>query len=102
MEKKRRRYSPQEKTAILREHLINKVPVSDICDRHGLHPTLFYQWQKVAFEGMPVLFELRQDAETSRLRRQNDALQEKLANKDAVIAQITEEYVAAKKSLGEI
>ncbi|MBF0584784.1 MAG: transposase, partial [Magnetococcales bacterium] len=40
MEKKRRRYSPQEKTAILREHLINKVPVSDICDRHGLHPTL--------------------------------------------------------------
>lgn len=102
MEKKRRRYSPQEKTAILREHLINKVPVSDVCDRHGLHPTLFYQWQKVAFEGMPVLFESRQDSETSRLRKQNEVLQDKLANKDTVIAQITEEYVAAKKSLGEI
>ena len=102
MEKKRRRYSPQEKTAILREHLINRVPVSDICDQHGLHPTLFYQWQKVVFEGMPMLFESRQDAETSRLRRHNEVLQEKLANKDAVIAQITEEYVAAKKSLGEI
>lgn len=102
MEKKRRRYSPQEKTAILREHLINKVPVSDICDRHGLHPTLFYQWQKVAFEGMPALFESRQDTEASRLRKQNEVLQGKLANKDAVIAQITEEYVAAKKSLGEI
>ncbi|MBF0141477.1 MAG: transposase, partial [Magnetococcales bacterium] len=51
MSKRRKNYSPQEKASILREHLINKVPVSDLCDQHGIHPTLFYKWQKVMFEG---------------------------------------------------
>ncbi|MBF0172028.1 MAG: transposase [Magnetococcales bacterium] len=46
MGKKRKRISPQEKTAILREHLLNGIPVSDLCDRHSIHPTLFYRWQK--------------------------------------------------------
>ena len=47
------------------------------------------------------LFESRQASETARLRQQNEELKDKLANKDTVIAQITEEYVAVKKSLGE-
>ena len=102
MDKKRKHHSPQEKTAILREHLINRVPVSDLCDQHGLHPTLFYRWQKTVFEGMSTLFETKRDSETSRLQRQIEALREKLANKDAVIGQIMEDYVAVKKSLGEV
>ena len=102
MDQKRKHHSPQEKTAILREHLINKIPLSDLCDQHGLHPTLFYRWQKTAFEGMSALFENRRDSETSRLQRQNEALRVKLANKDAVIGQIMEDYVAVKKSLGEV
>jgi transposase len=102
MDKKRRNFSAQEKTAILREHLINKIPVSDLCDQHGIHPTLFYRWQKTIFENMHSLFETKQDPEAIKLRRQNELLQEKLTNKDKVIAQIMEEYVAVKKSLGEV
>ena len=102
MDQKRKHYSAQEKTAILREHLINKVPVSDLCDQYGLHPTLFYRWQKTVFEGMATLLETKRDSETSRLQRQNEALREKLANKDEVIGQIMEDYVAVKKSLGEV
>lgn len=102
MDKKRKNYSAQEKTAILREHLINKVPVSDLCDQHGIHPTLFYRWQKIMFESMNSLFEPKQDSETTKLRRQIEVLNGKLANKDTVIAQIMEEYVAVKKSLGEV
>ena len=102
MPKERKYHSPQEKTDILREHLINKIPVSDLCDKHGLHPTLFYRWQKIIFENMPSLFEPKQDQESSKLRKQNEALHDKLANKDSVIAQIMEDYVSLKKSLGEI
>ena len=102
MSQERKYHTPQEKTAILREHLINKVPVSDLCDRHGLQPTLFYRWQKLVFEGMDSLFESRRDSEISKLRKQVDALQTKLSNKDMVIAQIMEDYVSLKKSLGEI
>jgi len=102
MSKTRKRYSSQEKTSILREHLINKVPVSDLCDQHGIHPTLFYQWQKNMFENMPLIFESKKGTEVSRLRRQNDELKAKLSHKDMVIAEIMEEYVAIKKnSLGD-
>ena len=72
MSKKRKYHTAREKTTILREHLINKVPVSDLCDRHGLQPTLFYRWQKLVFEGMDSLFESKRDSETSKLRKQVD------------------------------
>ena len=102
MTRKRKNHTPQEKTTILRDHLINKVPVSDLCDRHGVHPTLFYRWQKIMFEGMSLLFEPRKGSEVSMLRRQNEALKAKLAHKDTVIAQIMEDYVAVKKNLGDV
>ena len=28
--------TPEQKVAILREHLIEKVPVSQVCDKHGV------------------------------------------------------------------
>ena len=102
MSKKRKYHTPQEKTAILREHLINKVSVSDVCDRHDLQPTLFYRWQKLVFEGMDSLFESKRDSETSKLRKQVEVLNSKLSSKDMVIAQIMEDYVSLKKSLGEV
>ncbi len=42
MTRKRTHYSPEEKVAILKGHLAERVAVSDLCDQHGLHPTVFY------------------------------------------------------------
>jgi transposase len=42
MRKPQTNYTPVEKVAILRRHLIDHVPVSDLCDEHQLSPTLFY------------------------------------------------------------
>ena len=42
----RRNFTGEEKVRILKRHLVDKVPVSDLCDEQGLHPTLFYKWQK--------------------------------------------------------
>ena len=38
----------EEKVAILRRHLLEQVPISELCDRQGLQPTVFYRWQKGA------------------------------------------------------
>jgi transposase len=46
MRKERKHYSAEEKAAILRRHLLDEVPVSDLCEETGLRPTLFYRWQK--------------------------------------------------------
>ena len=41
--KTRKRPSAQEKAAILRLHLLEHTPVSDLCDKYGIHPTMFYR-----------------------------------------------------------
>ncbi len=41
MKKQRKHYTPEEKVAILRRHLVEGVPISDLCDERGLQPTVF-------------------------------------------------------------
>ena len=57
MKKERKRHTAEEKVAILREHLLEKVPISDLCEKHGLHPTMFYRWQKDFFENGAAAFQ---------------------------------------------
>jgi len=101
METKRRRFSGPEKVPILRRHLVEKTPVSDLCDEVGLHPNVFYQWQKKFFENGAAAFERRSNGETRKLQEKISAQQAKLAQKDEVIAEIMESHVRLKKSLGE-
>ena len=46
MRKERKHYSGGDKVAILKRHLLDKVPASDLCEEYGLQPTVFYRWQK--------------------------------------------------------
>jgi transposase-like protein len=52
MKKTRRHYRPEEKVRILRLHLLEGRPISELCEMHGLPPTQFYQWQKQYFENV--------------------------------------------------
>jgi len=111
MKNGRRKFTGDEKMAILRRHLVDKMAVSDVCDQVGIHPTLFYRWQKELFDRGAAVFERgsdpgRADVTADRQKRRQDkkmaALEQKLANKDEVIAEIMESHVRLKKSLGEI
>jgi transposase-like protein len=100
----RRRFTAQQKVAILKEHLVEKAAVSEVCDKHGLNPTAFYRWQKEFFENGPAAFETRRsagDAKSRRLEERVEKLTAKLARKDEVIAELMEDHVRLKKSLGE-
>lgn len=101
MAKKRRTFSGEEKVSILRRHLVDKVPVSDLCDEYGLNPVVFYRWQKEFFENGAAAFERHSDGRERRLQEKVTALTAKLAHKDEVIAEIMEAHVALKKTLGE-
>ena len=57
MRKKRKNYSAQDKVIILKRHLIDQIPVSDLCDEYQLQPTVFYRWQKEFFENGAAAFE---------------------------------------------
>ena len=105
MPRQRRNFTGADKVRILREHLIDKVPISEVCEKHGLQPTVFYQWQKKLFEDGAAVFEQprrkaprQQAAEARRLA----ALQHKLQEKNEVLAELMGEHVALKKTLGRL
>ena len=37
--RERRHFTPQQKVAIVKRHLIDGVPISDLCDQHQILPT---------------------------------------------------------------
>ncbi len=42
MTRQRRHYSPEQKVAILRQHFLDNVPISDLCEQYGIAVNLFY------------------------------------------------------------
>lgn len=104
---KRKKFTPEQKMAIVRRHLLEKVPVSDLCEEFGIHAPQYYNWQKQFFENGAGAFERRTNK--ANARRQEDAkdrriaqLEEKLAAKNEVISELMEENVKAKKGNGEL
>jgi transposase-like protein len=102
----RRQFTTEQKVAILREHMVDKVPVSEICNKHGLQPSVFYQWHRQALENLagalttPTLATGPSKRE-KELASEVAQLKARLAKKDGVIAEISAEYVTLKKELGE-
>jgi len=94
--KTRRKFNAEQKAAVLRRHLQDKIPVSDVCDEYKIQPSVFYAWQRHLIENMATALEnggrrRSYDASEARLARKNEALKAKLARKDGVIAEISEE-----------
>ena len=105
MTKRRKQYSPQEKGSILRQHLLDQVPISDLCDELGLAPTVFYRWQKDFFENGAAAFERKSKGrknQDSHQTRKMVALEAKLVTKNEVLSELMEEHVQAKKANGEL
>lgn len=102
MRKERKYYTPEEKVSILRRHLIDKVPVSTLCEELQLQPTVFYHWLKQLFENGAAAFLHPRDSSRKHEQERIAALEKKLRTKDEVLAELMEEHVALKKSLGEI
>jgi transposase-like protein len=101
MRKKRHNYTPEEKVAILKRYLVERIPVSDLCDEYHLQPTVFYAWQKQFFENAASAFNRSSDPtrkDTQRIQQ----LEEKLRKKHEVLSELMEEHIKLKKELGEL
>lgn len=102
---KRRNLTPETKVAIVRAHLLDGVPISDLCDKHSIHATQFYTWQKQLFENGAACFARKTNS--ANARRQDDAqqkqielLEAKIQIKNEVVAELLEEHVKLKKASG--
>ena len=104
MSKRTRRYfTVEQKAALLRRHLVDKVPVSDLCDEAKIQPSVFYDWQRQLFEHMGAALKTPSHVPNreKELQQKVEQLEAKLVRKDQVIAHISEEHVKLKKELGE-
>ena len=102
MNKPRKHYTAVEKVVVLRRHLVERVPVSDVCDQYKIQPSMFYNWQKQFFEHEAAAFEQTRAVPERHQERKIAALQDKLQRKNEVVAELLEEHVKLKKVLGEL
>jgi transposase len=99
----RRHFADNEKVAILKRHLIDKVPVSDLCDELDLYPNQFYDWLKKFFDNGHLAFangrksKAVEDAKDKKIEQ----LQAKLHKKNEVMAELMEALTEEKKRNGE-
>ena len=70
-------------------------------EREGIHPTLFYQWQRTFFENGAAAFSSpRTETKGTAAEKKIESLESKLKRKDEVIAEIMEDFIRTKRSLG--
>jgi transposase len=103
MTKQRRHFSGPEKVAALKRHLVERVPVSDLCDQLGIAPNLFYRWQKEFFDNGHTAFDNGRKSKAIEDAKDKtiEQLQAKLQRKNEVLGELMEEHVRLKKELGE-
>ena len=98
----RRQISAEEKVKILRLHLLEGKAVSALCEEHGVQPSLFYTWQKQFFENGTRAFNGGPaDRAETKLQKQIQYLEGRLARKHEVLSELMEEHIRLKKELGE-
>ena len=102
MEGQRKRYTSEEKVAILKEHLAGRKPVSEVCERHGIAVNMFYRWQEEFFAKAAGVFDSPRPhpARDSKLEKRVADLESRLTRKHEVLSELMEEHVALKKNLG--
>ena len=94
MKKEHKHYTPGEKVSILRRHLVEKVSVSEVCEKSNLQPTVFDRWLKQFFENGAAAFRHEADQESKRDKERIAALEAKLKSKNEVLAELMGEHVA--------
>ena len=104
MTRKRRSFSPAEKAAAVRKHLVDKVPVSQIADEMKVQPTLIHNWINTVMTQAERAFESNRGAKTKQDNHDEKltALREKLLAKNEVISELMEENIRSKKENGEL
>lgn len=102
MKRERRSWSTEEKIKLLRRHLVERIPISKICEEARLAPSLFHRWQEQLFHNAALALEGKRGPERNPEQQRIEKLEQKIRQKDEVLAELMAEHVALKKELGEL
>ena len=94
----RKRYTPNQKAAIVLELLKEEATLPQIASRHGVHPNLLRKWKAQALDGLPKLF--TDDEHASRKRALESEHQRQLDELYGEIGRLTTQLAWLKKKSG--
>jgi transposase len=55
--RKRKQYTSEQKVSIIKDHLVGKKPVSELCEYYGIAVNMFYRWQEEFFQRSAGVFD---------------------------------------------
>ena len=94
----RRRFSAEEKIRIVLEGLRGEIPVTQLCRREGIQPSIYYKWSKAFLDAGKngLTRDTQRNASVPKVRHlkeENEALKQ-------AVAEMVLENQRLKKSLG--
>lgn len=95
MKKQRRTFTGQQRLELVLEGLKGDVSIAELCRREGLSATIWYKWRDRLFANVDRVF-VKEDPGATEASAAHEAEAMRLR---AVIAEITEENLALKKTL---
>jgi transposase-like protein len=106
MSRTRRHFSPEQKAQVVRRHLADKQPVSQLAEELQVQPSLIHVWVNQLLTQAQRVFETPPANAQGRVEQAKDRrieqLQAKLVQKNEVIAELMEDNVRQKKVAGEL
>jgi transposase len=104
MSKSPKAFTPLEKVQLVKRHLLEQTPVSELCEEAGIPPAAFHQWMEQFFRNGTAAFEQRSGGRGRPARNAPETqireLERQVMRKDQVLAELMAEHVALKKRLG--
>lgn len=82
--------------------MLDKKPISNLCDELDLQPTVFHPWQMEFFENGGVCLRAEGAPEPLRRARADYVPEEEAQTNDEVLAELMAEHAALKKEIGEL
>ena len=92
----RRQFTAALKYHVLREARQTGTPVSQVCAKHQISPTLFYQWERAAERGALTALN-HQPRGRKKLRPSEEALLTEINRLREVVAELSAENLQLKK-----
>lgn len=100
-----KQFTPEEKALLVKRHLLEDVPISQLCEENDVRPAVFQKWLEEFFRNGAATFKVqsgkrgrppKQYCEFQKIRD----LEKKLAQKDEAMGQLLAEHLKLKKKLG--
>lgn len=94
------RFTAEQKVMILREHLDNHIPVSELSEKYGINPNSIYQWKKTLFESAVDTLSGKHKKSKGfsvKDKKKIDELETILRKRESLITEIVEDNMKLRK-----